>query len=66
MDFLANPYVAGALTGLLTAAHVDFAAFQKWKSFDEAAAYGWKLAFWRWFQGALVGLVAAGGIDGLT
>lgn len=64
--FIANPYVAGALSGLAAAAVVDFGAFKTWKSFEEAAAYDWTLAAWRWGQGAITGLVAAFGIQGLS
>ena len=59
LEFISNPYVRAALIGVVTAAGVDFAAFKKWQSFDEAASYGWGLAAWRWFQGALTGLAMA-------
>lgn len=52
----------GALTGLLAAASVDFAAFRTWKNFDQAKTYDWKLAAFRWAQGAVVGMLAAVGI----
>ena len=59
---LASPFVQGALSGLLAAALVDFGAFREWKSFDDFRVYGWRLAAWRWFQGAVVGVVTAAGI----
>lgn len=52
-----HPVTHGIVTGWLTAALVDFAAFRSWKSFDEAWRYDWKLAAWRWCQGAVVGAV---------
>lgn len=65
LDFLHHPLTQGALTGLLAAAAVDFAAFRNWKSFNDAASYSWGVAAFRWFQGAVVGLVTAAGL-GLT
>lgn len=61
-EFLHNPLTQGAITGLIAAAAVDFAAFRNWKSFNDAASYSWGTAVFRWFQGAVVGLVAAAGI----
>lgn len=49
----------GAFTGFLIAAWIDYKAFRSWKSFDEAKKYAWRIAVWRWFQGAVVGAVAA-------
>lgn len=59
---LANPYVRGAVSGLLAAAVVDFHAFLGWKSFDDTTKYDWKTATFRWFQGAVAGAVAAAGL----
>lgn len=59
---LANPLLNGAVTGLLAAASVDFAAFRAWKSFDDAKTYDWSVALFRWVQGAIVGVVAAAGL----
>lgn len=59
---LHNPLVQGALTGLVSAAGVDFAAFRSWKSFDDAHNYDWKLAIWRWFQGAVLGVLSGAGL----
>lgn len=47
----------GALTGFASAAVVDFNAFRSWKNFDDAYAYDWPVACWRWLQGTLSGLV---------
>lgn len=56
---LAHPVVAGAISGLGGAALADYAAFRSWKSYDEALAYDWGTALWRWFQGAIGGAVFA-------
>ncbi len=53
-----------ALKGALVAAAVDFGAFKKWKSFDDALKYEWGLAIWRWFQGAVVGVAVGAGFPG--
>lgn len=66
MEYLQNPLVRGALTGLLAAAVVDFAAFRSWKSVNDALAYDWKVAAWRWFQGAVSGLLAALGFGAVA
>jgi uncharacterized membrane protein len=60
---LHNPYVAAAITGIIAAAIVDVRAFQSWKSANEALSYDWKVAGWRWFQGAVMGMVTAFGIS---
>lgn len=49
----------GAVSGALAAAAVDAQAFRSWHSFDDAVRYDWKLAAWRWAQGAVTGAVAA-------
>jgi hypothetical protein len=59
---LANPYVRGAISGFLAAAVVDFHAFMRWQSFEECATYSWKIAAFRWVQGAVAGAVAAAGL----
>lgn len=53
---------AGALAGLISAAAVDYSAFKRWKSFDEAVKYKWSLALWRWFKGAVIGAVTSAGV----
>lgn len=62
MQILQNKIVAGAVSGFLAAAVVDFGAFRSWKSVHDAMAYAWGLALWRWFQGAVTGAVSAAGI----
>ena len=61
--FLAHPVTKGAITGFLTAAVVDYAAFRSWKSFNDFFTYDWKLAAFRWSQGTLSGAIAAAGLD---
>ena len=63
--FLTNPLVHGAVTGLVSAAAVDVAAFRSWKSVNEAVHYAWKLAAWRWAQGVVWGLLTAAGMRAL-
>lgn len=58
--------LAGAVSGLLSAAAVDFAAFRSWKSASEALRYDWGVALWRWFQGALLGAMASAGFSGVA
>lgn len=50
--------LVGALSGLLAAAKVDFDAFRAFKSLDQYVAYDWRLAIWRWAQGAFYGALA--------
>lgn len=59
---LAHPATKGALTGAIAAATIDRQAFKGWNSFDEALAYRWDLAAFRWFQGAVIGAFAAVGL----
>ncbi len=55
----------GGVSGLLTAATVDFQAFRAWKSFDDAASYGWSIAAFRWIQGSVIGALTGAGLFGL-
>jgi len=64
--FVAHPIVQGAIAGLLTAAAVDIQAFRAWTSYEEARRYNYKLAIFRWAQGAFLGAVTAAGIGGLV
>lgn len=66
MEILQHPVARGAMSGVVAAAAVDIAAFRSWRSFDEAAAYEWKLAAWRWFQGAVWGALVAVGLGGVA
>lgn len=66
MDLLLHPIVKGALGGLLVAARIDYEAFKGWKSFDDATAYDWKTAGFRWFRGALIGACLAGGLGSVA
>lgn len=56
-DILGIPGVRGALSGLVGALVIDYSEFRKWKNWEEASAYNWKLAAWRWFQGTVAGAV---------
>lgn len=56
------PLLRAALSGVIVAAAVDFAAFRSWKSFQEARTYDWGVAAWRWFQGAVIGVLAYYGV----
>ena len=64
--FLHSHIVQGAVSGLLAAAAVDFQAFRNWKSFNDAASYGWGVAAFRWFQGVVIGAVSAAGLTILS
>ena len=61
----AFPFVRAAIAGALAAAAVDLAAFRAWHSFNEVLTYDWKLAAFRWAQGALVGAISAFGFTSL-
>jgi hypothetical protein len=54
--------ILSVVAGLVAAMTIDYQAFRSWKSFDEARSYDWGLALWRWFQGAVAGLVAGLGL----
>lgn len=61
-----NIILAGALSGLVTAARVDYEAFKAWDDYKDAIAYNWGLAAWRWFQGAAIGAVTMAGLFEVT
>jgi hypothetical protein len=52
---LHSRFMAGAVTGLVSAAAVDFVAFRQWKSFNDMYEYQWGTATFRWFQGFVIG-----------
>jgi hypothetical protein len=54
-----SPYVQLAIAGWVVAARVDYNAFVSFKSLHDAAEYDWKVAGWRWFQGAMMGVLGA-------
>lgn len=65
MDFLIllwhNAYIRGAISGILVAARVDYLAFKAMQDPAAILAYNWKIAAWRWFQGAVIGVVSVSG-----
>lgn len=56
---LTHPVMRGAVRGVVIAGGMDVAAFRSWKRWDDAAAYDWDVATWRWFQGAVLGALEA-------
>ena len=58
-EWLQDPTVRSVVTGVVVAAAVDVQAFRSWKSWDDAASYGWGVAGWRWLLGGLVGYLTA-------
>ncbi len=58
-----NAIVVGAVAGFLAAARVDFAAFKAFKSIDDVYAYDWKIAAFRWAQGAAIGALSGLGFN---
>lgn len=65
-NVLHNRIVQGALAGALAAALIDFNAFRAWKTWQDAAAYSWSTATWRWVQGAVTGALTAAGIGAVS
>lgn len=63
---LANYWVHAAVAGVVTSAAMDFAAFRSWKKWQDAITYDWGLASFRWFQGALWGLLTAAGFAAVS
>lgn len=66
MPWWQHPIVHGAITGAVSAAAIDLAAFRKWSSWHDATTYQWGLASWRWFQGALYGGLTAAGLSAFS
>jgi hypothetical protein len=62
---LRTPVAIGAIGGALSAARTDYQAFRTWDEWSDVATYSWTLAAFRWFQGAVVGVVTALGITAL-
>lgn len=54
-------YLMLALTGALAAAWTDFDAFKKFKSWKDLVGFDWGLASFRWFKGAILGVIGASG-----
>ncbi len=66
MEWLQNPVIRTAVAGFVTAAAVDYAAFRSWKSYEDAYAYNWRVAFWRWGQGFIAGAMTGLGFEGIS
>jgi uncharacterized membrane protein len=64
-EFLRQPLVQSTVTGIVTAAAVDIAAFRSWQSWNDAANYSWSVAAFRWFQGALLGFLTGIGLGAI-
>lgn len=62
-ELLHTPAGIGAIGGVLSAARVDYAAFRSWDEWTDVVSYSWRLASWRWFQGALIGALGVLGFD---
>ena len=56
----------GIVTGAISAALVDLSAFRAWRTWDEAIRYDWRMASWRWAQGAVLGALGAAGYDAVV
>ena len=54
---LQSPFAYAVGVSLWSAAKVDYEAFQGWQSQDDALAYDWRIARWRWFQAVMRGVV---------
>jgi hypothetical protein len=65
-EFLRQPLVQSAIAGLVSAAAVDIAAFRSWQSWNDAAQYSWTTASFRWFQGALLGVLTGIGLGAIA
>lgn len=61
-EFFAHPVMKGAVSGLVGALLIDYAEFRKWKKLDDAVAYDWATAAWRWLQGAVGGALGTLGL----
>lgn len=59
---LTLPAMKGALVGTGTAALVDYGAFRKWQKWSDLYQYDWRVASFRWAQGAVVGALAGYGL----
>jgi hypothetical protein len=62
MNTLTALVLKGAAAGLIAALATDLGSFKSWKSFDDALSYDWKVAAFRWIQGAVLGALSALGV----
>jgi hypothetical protein len=58
-----NPIFRGMLTGLITAAAVDFHAFKTWHTFGDVKQFDWITAIIRWTIGAVTGALTGAGFS---
>lgn len=65
-SWLSHPIARGALSGFLAAILIDVNEFRKWKNWEEASAYDWRLASWRWVQGVVAGAIGSLGVEVIT
>lgn len=54
--------VAGMCSGAIGAARADFHAYTTMRTPDEFRAYNWRVARFRWMQGAILGFVSGLGL----
>jgi hypothetical protein len=64
-QWLSNPIVKGAISGLVSAALVDWHAMSKFTSWTDFQAYNWSVASWRWVMGMAGGAVTAAGLGAI-
>jgi hypothetical protein len=48
----------GVVIGVSSAAATDYHAFKAFRSWDDLVRYRWGLAMFRWFQGAVIGILS--------
>lgn len=60
--YLLVPILKAAGAGALAAASTDLLAFRKFQSATEFKDYNWRVAAFRWGQGAVMGVLAYYGL----
>lgn len=58
--------VVTAINGIGVAMRIDYDTFSKWNTWREAHDYDWSRATFRWFQGAVMGVVGGGALGALV
>lgn len=64
--FTATPIGIGIASGFIAAVGADIVAFRSWKTFDDARAYDWKVATFRWVQGVVLGAISGAGLGAIA